>query len=61
MQDPVSNPSSKYTLKMKKDSKDYDEQVEVDTEKLKKQRLSTCQRLHPMMKQEISSTTLRRL
>ena len=33
MQDPSSNPVSKYTLQMNKDGKDYDEQVEVDTEK----------------------------
>ena len=33
MQDPARNPVSKYTLKMNKDGKDYDEQVEVDTEK----------------------------
>ena len=33
MQDPVSKPVSKYTLKMNKDGKDYEEQVEVDTEK----------------------------
>jgi len=33
MQDPASNPVSKYTVKMNKDGKDYDEQVDVDTEK----------------------------
>jgi len=33
MQDPARNPVSKYTLKVNKDGKDYDEQVEVDTEK----------------------------
>ena len=33
MQDPAHNPVSKYPLKMNKDSKDYEEQVEVDTEK----------------------------
>lgn len=33
MQDPASNPASKYTVKMNKDGKDYDEQVDVDTEK----------------------------
>jgi len=33
MQDPVSKPVSKYTLKMTKDGHDYDEQIEVDTEK----------------------------
>lgn len=33
MQDPASNPVSKYTVKVNKDGKDYDEQVDVDTEK----------------------------
>ena len=33
MQDPVSKPVSKYTLKINKDGQDYDEQIEVDTEK----------------------------
>ena len=33
MQDLASNPVSKYTLKMNKDGKDYEEQVDVDTEK----------------------------
>ena len=33
MQDPASNPVSKYKLKMNKDGKDYEEQVDVDTEK----------------------------
>ena len=33
-QDPTRNPAvSKYTLKMNKDGKDYEEQVDVDTEK----------------------------
>ena len=37
MQDPTAvptrNPVSKYTLKMNKDGKDYEEQVDIDTEK----------------------------
>ena len=33
MQDPTRKPGSKYTLKMNKDGKDYEEQVDVDTEK----------------------------
>jgi len=32
-EDPVSKPVSKYTLKINKDGKDYEEQVEVNTEK----------------------------
>ncbi|XP_068759970.1 uncharacterized protein [Montipora capricornis] len=33
MKDPVSKPVAKYTLKINKGGKDYDEQVEVDTER----------------------------
>ena len=33
MQEPTRNPVSKYTLKMNKDGKDYEEKVDVDTEK----------------------------
>ena len=32
-QNPTRNPVSKYTLKINKDGKDYEEQVDVDTEK----------------------------
>ena len=32
-QDSTRNPVSKYTLKMNRDGKDYEEQVDVDTEK----------------------------
>ena len=33
MQDPIRSQVSKYTLKMNRDGKDYEEQVDVDTEK----------------------------
>ena len=33
MQEPTRSPVSKYTLKMNKNGKDYEEKVDVDTEK----------------------------